>query len=159
MTNDGRIDLSDLKYIDISDSELPNYLVKKGDVLFNRTNSIDLVGKTSLFNYDENMVIAGYIIRVRLKRNILPEFFTAFMNQPYMKQKLKHIAKGAVNQANINAQELQAILIYEPPLLLQNQFADFVHRIDKSRLAVEKSSNMIQNVIQYNVNTNFSDKE
>ena len=139
LTNDGRIDLSDLKYIDISDSELPNYLVKKGDVLFNRTNSIDLVGKTSLFNYDENMVIAGYIIRVRLKRNILPEFFTAFMNQPYMKQKLKHIAKGAVNQANINAQELQAILIYEPPLLLQNQFADFVHRIDKSRMAVQKS--------------------
>ena len=139
LTSNGRIDLSNLKYIDIPDPELEKCLVKKGDILFNRTNSIDLVGKTALFNYDEPMVIAGYIIRVRLKNETLPEFFTVFMNLPYMKQKLRQIAKGAVNQANINSQELQALQIYEPPLFLQNQFADFVQQVDKSRLAVQKS--------------------
>lgn len=79
LTSNGRIDLSNLKYIDIPDPELKKCLVKKGDILFNRTNSIDLVGKTALFNYDEPMVIAGYIIRVRLKNETLPEFFTVFL--------------------------------------------------------------------------------
>ena len=55
------------------------------------------------------------------------------MNTVVIKQYLRKIAKGAVNQANINAKELQAIQIYLPPLDLQNQFADFVAQVDKSK--------------------------
>ena len=66
MTNDGHLDLSTLKYIDVPDDEIEKCIVRKGDVLFNRTNSVELVGKTCVFDLDEEMIIAGYIIRVRL---------------------------------------------------------------------------------------------
>lgn len=133
MTNDGHIDLSNLKYIDVPDDEIEKCIVRKGDVLFNRTNSVELVGKTCVFDLDEEMIIAGYIIRVRLHEAMLPIVFSSYMNTAVIKQYLRKIAKGAVNQANINAKELQAIQIYLPPLDLQNQFATFVTQVDKSK--------------------------
>lgn len=139
LTYDGRFDLTDLKFISLDNDELEKCVVRKGDVLFNRTNSLDLIGKTADFDFDEDMVIAGYIIRIRLKETIVPKFFSMFMNTDEMKLHLRTIAKGAVNQANINAQELQEIPIYLPPIELQNQFVNFVRQVDKSREAVKKS--------------------
>ena len=133
LTYDGYLDLADLKRIDIPDSEIEKCIVRKGDVLFNRTNSIELVGKTCVFDKDEDMIIAGYIIRVRLKPVMLPLIMSYFMNTDALKKKLRSMAKGAVNQANINAQELKAIKIYLPPTDLQQQFAAFVAQIDKSK--------------------------
>ena len=144
LTYDGYLDLSDLKHIDVSDEELEKCVVRKGDVLFNRTNSTELVGKTALFDLDEDMVIAGYIIRVRLHDIVSPVFFTRFMNMEFMKKQLRSMAKGAVNQANINAQELKAIAMYVPPIELQNEFADFVKQADKSKLAVQQSIETLQ---------------
>ena len=138
LTYDGHLDLTDLKRIDIPDNEIEKCIVRKGDVLFNRTNSVELVGKTCVFDEDEDMIIAGYIIRVRLKPVMLPIVLSCFMNTDALKKKLRDIAKGAVNQANINAQELQAINIYLPPLALQEQFAIFVEQTDKSKVAVQK---------------------
>ena len=138
LTYDGHLDLTDLKRIDIPDNEIEKCIVRKGDVLFNRTNSVELVGKTCVFDESEDMVIAGYIIRVRLKPVMLPIVLSCFMNTDALKKKLRDMAKGAVNQANINAQELQAINIYLPPLTLQQQFAAFVEQTDKSKLAVKQ---------------------
>ncbi|MDE6003791.1 MAG: restriction endonuclease subunit S [Oscillospiraceae bacterium] len=138
LTYDGQLDLTDLKRIDIPENEIVKCIVRKGDVLFNRTNSVELVGKTCVFNENEDMVIAGYIIRVRLKPVMLPIVLSCFMNTDALKKKLKNIAKGAVNQANINAQELQRIEIYIPPIELQEQFADFVEQTDKSKSAVKQ---------------------
>ena len=134
LTADGHLDLKDLKYIDISEDEIEKCVVRKGDVLFNRTNSIELVGKTAVFDLTEEMVIAGYIIRVRLNKEMLPVVFSQYMNLEPLKVILRGMAKGAVNQANINAQELQSIKVYIPDMKLQNQFADFVQQIDKSKL-------------------------
>ena len=139
ITYDGHLDLSNLKHIDIDDEELPKCSVRKGDVLFNRTNSIDLCGKTCLFNLDDVMVIAGYIIRVRLNEKLNPQYVTTFFNTKTIKKLLREMAKGAVNQANINAQEMQAIRIPLPPIDLQNDFASFVQQIDKSKFVVQKS--------------------
>ena len=139
ITYEGELDLRDLKYIDISDDELEKCIVRKGDVLFNRTNSIDLIGKTCVFNLEEPMIIAGYIIRIRLKEQVLPVYLSMFLNSDYGKQLLKSMAKGAVNQANINAQELKSIKISIPPIELQNQFADFVTQVDKLKFEMEKS--------------------
>ena len=142
LTADGHLDLHDLKYIDISDEEIEKCVVRTGDVLFNRTNSIDLVGKTALFDLPEEMVIAGYIIRVRLKKNMLPEVFSEYMNLKALKDILRSMAKGAVNQANINAQELQSIKIYLPNIELQKQFVTIRTQIDKSKFAVLSCSNL-----------------
>ena len=152
LTYDGYLDLADLKRIDIPDSEIEKCIVRKGDVLFNRTNSIELVGKTCVFDKDEDMIIAGYIIRVRLKPVMLPLIMSYFMNTDALKKKLRSMAKGAVNQANINAQELKAIKIYLPPTDLQQQFADFVAQTDKSKLAVkhilEKAETLKKSLMQ-----------
>lgn len=138
LTYDGYLDLTDLKRIDIPDNEIEKCVVRNGDVLFNRTNSIELVGKTCVFNENEDMVIAGYIIRLRLKSVMLPVVLSCFMNTDALKAKLKDMAKGAVNQANINAQELKSINIYLPPIDLQTQFADFVKQVEKSKVVVQK---------------------
>ena len=139
LTYDGHLDLSDLKYIDIPENEIEKCIVRKGDVLFNRTNSIELVGKTCVFDLEKDMVIAGYIIRVRLNEKILPIVLSSYMNSTVLKEQLRSMAKGAVNQANINAQELQSIKIYLPPLDLQNQFATFVEQTDKLKFEVKEA--------------------
>lgn len=94
LTADGHLDLNDLKYIDIPDDEIEKCVVRKGDILFNRTNSIELVGKTAVFDLPEDMVIAGYIIRVRLNERILPEVFSQYMNLECLKDILAFYGKG-----------------------------------------------------------------
>ena len=134
LTTDGHLDLKDLKYIDIPDDEIEKCVVRKGDVLFNRTNSIELVGKTAVFDLLEDMVIAGYIIRVRLNDRLLPEVLSQYMNLEALKEILRGMAKGAVNQANINAQELQSIKVYVPNMRLQKKFVYMKEQIDKSKV-------------------------
>ena len=133
LTADGHLDLNDLKYIDIPDDEIEKCVVRKGDVLFNRTNSIELVGKTAVFDLPEDMIIAGYIIRVRLTEKMLPEVLSQYMNLEALKGILRGMAKGAVNQANINAQELQSIKVYIPEMELQKQFVKMKEQIYKSK--------------------------
>lgn len=133
LTADGHLDLNDLKYIDIPDDEIEKCVVRKGDVLFNRTNSIELVGKTAVFDLPDDMIIAGYIIRVRLTEKMLPEVLSQYMNLEALKGILRGMAKGAVNQANINAQELQSIKVYIPEMELQKQFVKMKEQIYKSK--------------------------
>ncbi len=139
ITYSGELDLTDTKLIDIPDDELEKCSVKRGDVLFNRTNSKELVGKTCLYNRDELMVLAGFIIRIRTNEKILPIFLSNYMNLRYIKDLLFSMAKNACGQANINAQELQNIGIYIPPLALQNQFAEFVEEVEKEKATVKQS--------------------
>jgi type I restriction enzyme S subunit len=139
ITYEGRLDISNLKYIDINDDEVEKYIVRKGDILFNRTNSKELVGKTCVFDLIEPMVIAGYIIRVRTNDLAIPSYISAVLNSDYGKLILKMMCKSIIGQANINAQELQDIKILIPPITLQTQFADFVHQVDKSKFVIKKS--------------------
>ena len=119
ITYEGELDLTNIKSIDISEDELPKCSVRKGDVLFNRTNSIELCGKTCLYKLDKTMVIAGYIIRVRVSEKLNPQYVSTLFNTKSIKKLLREMAKGAVNQANINAQEMQSIQIPVPPISLQ----------------------------------------
>ena len=134
ITYGGELDLTDTKRIDIPDNELDKCTVRRGDVLFNRTNSKELVGKTCVYNRDEMMVLAGFVIRVRVTERILPEFFSAFLNTDFSKRMLLGMCKAAIGQANINAQEMQDIGIYLPPTELQRQFVQFKEQTDKSKL-------------------------
>lgn len=138
ITYEGALDLSDIKRIDVADSEIENYIVRYGDVLFNRTNSRDLVGKTCVFDRKNPMIIAGYIIRLRMNGLVLPEYLSLFMNTRYAKKLLFSMAKGAVGQANINAKELQDISIIIPPIDEQREFLTLVRQTDKSKLLISK---------------------
>ena len=134
ITYAGELDLTDTKRIDVPDNELDKCTVRRGDVLFNRTNSKELVGKTCVYNRDDMMVLAGFVIRVRVNERILPEFLVAFLNTDFSKQMLLGMCKTAIGQANINAKEMQNIGLYIPPIALQEQFVDLKNQIDKSKL-------------------------
>lgn len=133
ITYEGELDLSDIKRIDVPDKELAGCIVQQGDVLFNRTNSKDLVGKTCYFSGDEPMIIAGYIIRLRMNGKVIPEYLSIFMNLDRSKKLLYSMAKGAVGQANINAQEVQSIEIVIPPYEMQKEFLQLLKQSDKSK--------------------------
>ena len=144
MTDDGGLDFNDVKHIDLSGPELEKCQVIDGDLLFNRTNSREKVGKTAVFHEAEPMVIAGYIIRVRLGDRVRPDFLSAYMNLPTTKVTLRSIAKGAVHQANINSKELSAIEVPVPPLEFQDRFLSFVVEVDKSRFIVQQQIERLQ---------------
>ena len=139
ITYGGELDLSDVKRIDVPENELDKCTVRRGDVLFNRTNSKELVGKTCVYDRDEMMVLAGFVIRVRVNDRVLPEFLSAFLNTDFSKKKLSEMCKAAIGQANINAQEMQNIGLYLPPLELQRQFVQFKKQVDKSKVVVQKA--------------------
>lgn len=144
ITDDGRLNLDDVKHIDLNGPELEKCRVVDGDLLFNRTNSREKVGKTVVFHEREPMVIAGYIIRVRLGDRIRPDFLATYMNLPTTKAMLRSIAKGAVHQANINSRELSAIEVPVPPMELQDRFLSFAARVDKSRFIVQQQIEKLQ---------------
>ena len=126
ITYSGKWDFSDLKFISLEESEKDKYLLKRDDLVFNRTNSKELVGKTAVYKRNEEMAIAGYLIRVRLNEKALPEYVSAYLNSSYGKELLKSMCKNIIGMANINAQELQNISLPLPPLSLQQQFASLV---------------------------------
>ena len=139
ITYSGELDLHDTKRIDIPDSELDKCTVRRGDVLFNRTNSKELVGKTCVYNRDESMVLAGFVIRVRVNERIRPEVLSVFLNMDFSKRMLIGMCKTAIGQANINAKELQNIDLYMPPIELQDQFVTLKNKIDQQKQTVQQS--------------------
>ncbi|MBK7994112.1 MAG: restriction endonuclease subunit S [Blastocatellia bacterium] len=133
ITYQGGWDFTDLKYIDLSDKEKEKYLVVKGDLLFNRTNSKELVGKSAVYRQSEPMAFAGYLIRVKANSQNNAEYLAGFLNSKYGKQILTNMCKSIIGMANINAQELQSIEILKPPLNLQNDYAKIVYKTEKNK--------------------------
>ena len=146
ITYSGEMDYKDLKYIELSDSEKEKFLLKKGELLFNRTNSKELVGKTGLFNLDIPMAFAGYLIRIKPSNLIHSKFLLFFMNSEFMKKLLYNKAKNIVGMANINAKELEDFSIILPPIELQNKFAERIEKIEKLSFEIEKSIKEAENL-------------
>ncbi|EPW6431336.1 restriction endonuclease subunit S [Vibrio parahaemolyticus] len=131
ITYKGGWDFSDLKYIDLDDKDQDKYLARKNDLLFNRTNSKELVGKTAVFNESRPMAIAGYLIRVRTNELGNPWYISGYLNSAHGKQTLLNMCKSIVGMANINAQELQDINILLPPVELQNKYESIVKEVNE----------------------------
>ena len=139
ITYNGQFDFSDMKYIDLTEDEQKKYLVYKGEVLFNRTNSKELVGKTAVYKENEPMAYAGYLVKAIPNERATGEFIAAYMNTKYVKSKLLNMAKNIVGMANINAEEFKKIDIYIPPIELQNEYIKFIEQVDKLKFEMEKS--------------------
>lgn len=146
ITSDGYMDYSQLKYINISEGEKDKFVVRKGDLLFNRTNSKELVGKTGVFNKSSEMIIAGYIIRIRTNENANPWYLWGYLNSLHGKQTLLGMCKSIVGMANINAQEVQKIKILIPPLELQNSFAQIVEKTETLKSQYRQSLQELENL-------------
>lgn len=152
ITYEGYMDLKNLKYIDVSIKEKSKYVVKKGDVIFNRTNSKELVGKTGIISQDDEMIIAGYLIRLRTNKYANPYYIWRHLNSDWSKSTLFNMCKSIVGMANINAQELQNIKILKAPIALQNQFAARVALIEEQKAiaqkGLEKSEALFNSLLQ-----------
>lgn len=109
-------DLRDVKFIVLTPEEVDRYRVEPGDLLFNRTNSKELVGKCAVFSEPGDWVFASYLIRVRLRRDeVLPQFASDFLNSSTGRLQIDRLSRQIIGMTNINADELKQILLPLPP--------------------------------------------
>lgn len=148
-------DLNVDKYANISQEEYTSFALNNGDVLFNRTNSFEWVGRTGIYyktNDDNKRVFASYLVRFNpIEETILPEYLCAYLNCKYGVWDVKRRARQSINQTNVNPEEVKEIDI---PLLdkdIQRKIKDcFVSANDlrlKAKAAYDDASNYLNLIL------------
>jgi type I restriction enzyme, S subunit len=122
---DGLCVENDIKYVDLNDKDFEAYRLVHGDVLFNRTNSYELVGRTGVYELDGDHVFASYLVRIKTNPEKLePKFLTLYLNSDLGRRQVLAYATKAVSQANVNASNLLRVRLPLPPLDVQKQLLD-----------------------------------
>lgn len=121
---DGRITWDDLKYVALPKEEERKYRLSTGDILFNRTNSAELVGKSAVFDGDRDAVFASYLIRFRARRELAdPEYLCAYINSQIGRAFIVANMARAIGQVNISASTMSRMPIPLPALEEQRRIA------------------------------------
>lgn len=142
ITYTGEFKLDDLKWCLIPVADEPKFTVRRGDLLFNRTNSPELVGKTAVWRSDEKYAFAGYLVRVRFEAaRALSEYVSAYLNSSHGKKYLLERAKPSINMSNFSASEFLKIPLLLPPLDLQEHF---VVVADATRSSASRFEGMVK---------------
>ena len=120
---DGKcVDSGNMKCCGISAEDFAKYRLVPGDILFNRTNSFEHVGRTGVFDLDGDYCFASYLIRLSVSEDAANTFYVnAFMNTEAFQTGIKQYATRAIGQSNINAKSLGAYRIPVPPLTTQSR--------------------------------------
>lgn len=141
----GIFDWEDLVYTD-DDNEIEKYLLKKNDVLFNRTNSAEWVGKTAIYKGERPAIFAGYLIRINRKEELIDaQYLTYYLNTKKAKEYGNSVRSFGVNQSNINGTKLKTYPIPLPSLKEQHLIVQEI----ESRLSVaDKVEESIQESLQ-----------
>lgn len=140
-------DNGNMKYVDIAKEEFEKYKLAKGDILFNRTNSIEHVGKTGLFNLDGDYCYASYLIRIEInKEKAIPEYVNYLMNSDQFQTYAKSQASKSINQANINATKMKAIEIPIPESL--NEQKKIVKKFQKLESKIKTAQEVIDGIAE-----------
>ncbi len=141
----GRFDWSDLVYTS-DNAEVAKYLLTKNDVLFNRTNSAELVGKTAIYKGERPAIFAGYLIRInRIESQVDGDYLTYYLNTHEARQYGNTVRSFGVNQSNINGTKLKTYPIPLAPLSEQKRVVCEI----ESRLSVaDKMEESIQEALQ-----------
>jgi len=133
---DGKLDLKDLKYLHIADKNRTRFLLRKGDILVNRTNSAELVGKCAVFELNDDFGFASYLIRLRLDLDAAdPKLVARYINSPIGRSYMFAERKQMTGQANVNAKKLKALPIALPSLTEQRRI---LAELDTMQAEVEK---------------------
>jgi type I restriction enzyme S subunit len=133
----GRLVDENLKYVDASIDDLPGLYLKTDDILFNRTNSYELVGKAGIYTGQNNTAtFASYLIRIRLpSTRLFPAFFNLVMNAPYFRQtQIEPEVVQQCGQANFNGTKLASTIVPLPPLAEQRRI---VAKVDELMALVD----------------------
>lgn len=140
----GIFDWSDLVYTNDED-EISKYLLRHNDVLFNRTNSPELVGKTAIYKSEKAAIFAGYLIRINVKEELLNhEYLAYYLNSPFAKNYGSTVKTDGVNQSNINGQKLKS---YPIPYCDLQQQKLVVEEIETRLLASKMLLDTIEQVL------------
>jgi type I restriction enzyme S subunit len=120
----------DLVYSDNAD-DIKKYKLKYNDVLFNRTNSAELVGKSAIYKGEREAIFAGYLIRIHRKENLIDaEFLNYYLNSSRAKEYGKTVMSRSINQANINGTKLKKYPISTPELDVQKRLVEEIHNLE-----------------------------
>jgi type I restriction enzyme, S subunit len=136
----GKIDTRDLVYVNLTDREFDDFGLKTNDLLVNRTNSYELVGKTALFDLPGQYTFASYLVRFRLdERRVEPRFVCYYFDSDQGRGSLKTLATKGVSQANINPTTLKReFIIPVPPLPEQRKIAAILGTWDEAIALTER---------------------
>lgn len=146
---EGRVNDSNLQFVDLTKSDFENFRLNKGDILFNRTNSSDLVGKTGLFNLEGDFVFASYLIRITVdKTQLSPEFINYYINMNSTQTRLRMLASRGVSQSNINATKLKGFLIPLPQFPEQQAIAIILNACDSKIAALDHEARLLQELFR-----------
>ena len=142
---DGEIDYSDLVYSS-DEADIEKYYLLENDLLFNRTNSAEWVGKTSIYRGDTPAIYAGYLIRIRTP--LCGEYLNAVMNSSYAKNYCIRVKTDAVNQSNINAQKLGMFLVPVAPIKEQHRVVTSFKRTFEFTQCIQSEKKELSALIQ-----------
>jgi len=146
---DGQVLFRDLQYVDLDDKTFATFRVNDGDLLFNRTNSFELVGRTAIFRSQRDAVFASYLIRLALDQTQLhPEFVNYYFNQPSVQADLKRLASRGVSQSNISASKLKEYLIPKMSLAEQREIVGILQTIDRKISVHERKRGALGDLFQ-----------
>ncbi|GMO33771.1 MAG: restriction endonuclease subunit S [Termitinemataceae bacterium] len=147
----GKIDWTDLVYTSSKD-EIKQYKLQEGDLLFNRTNSRELVGKTGLFDNSREAIFAGYLVRFSMLENIKAEYANILMNSKLHREWCDANKTDALGQSNINATKLRYFLFPLPPLAEQRAIVERVEEmlalVDEMEVQVKTRKVQAQGLLQ-----------
>lgn len=140
---DGYIDWTTVKTIMASQTEIDKYQLKPFDVLMTEGGDPDKVGRGAIIHVTpENCIHQNHIFRVRLNRDILlPEYMEQYLQQQKAKRYFLGCAKQTTGIASINMRQLTGLPVLVPKMQLQEEYVDFVHQVDKSKVVWSLSEN------------------
>ena len=139
---DGKVtDFSGLKRLNCTDTERSRYLLMENDVVINRVNSLEYLGKCAwITGLIEPTVFESNMMRFHVDESrIDPCYMTRLLCSTFIYKQILNRAKKAVNQASINQRDVQSFKILVPPVGLQKQYTAFVAQVDKSKVVLLKA--------------------
>lgn len=143
----GSIDWSDLVFTD-NESEIEKYELTYGDVLFNRTNSPELVGKTAIYNQGPRAIYAGYLIRIKCTEELNPFYLNYCLNSPMGRAYCWSVKSDGVSQSNINAKKLAAFSFRLPSIEEQSEIVRRVEKLFAFADRLEERLSQAQTAVQ-----------
>lgn len=133
---DGEVtDFSALKRVRLTEKEIESYLLHENDIVVNRVNSREYLGKSALVSgLLERTVFESNMMRFQVDRHRLnPQFLIALLQTRHIKAQILQRCKDAVNQSSINQDDVKSFTLYLPPIHLQDRFAEAAMRINIRR--------------------------
>lgn len=142
----GKLNLEKVVYIPFEMVEISKSTIEKGDILFNNTNSVELVGRCVCVHEHRNAAFSNHITRLRVLKNapLLPEFIAHFINMRWGEGYFANICKKWVGQAGVDKDNLLILPIPLPPLAEQQRIVD---RIESLFAKLDQAKELAQNAL------------